>query len=230
MSETTEKTILDFANSTKILNREPLFTIGHSHHKFKKFLKLLKQHRIEVVADVRSCPYSRFEWFSRSALEKALKEDGIRYVFLGKELGARREERECYKGITADYDLISLTKAFQNGINRLRTGVKKFRVALMCSEKEPLDCHRTVLVCRHAKIFTKEIFHIHADGNLESHSDAEIRMMSRYVPAEGDLFRSPSELLNLAYKRRSDEINYVENPESTSVLGSPPKAWATERH
>lgn len=200
---------------------KPLFTIGHSTHEFAKFLGLLKQHEIEVVADVRSRPYSRFEWFSRPALEKALKENGIRYVFLGKELGARREERECYLGSRADYDLISLTSAFQSGMKRLRTGVEGFRVALMCSEREPLDCHRTVLVCRHAKHFA-DIAHIHMDGGLESHADAELRMMSRYVPEEGDLFRSPERLLDLAYKRRGEEINYVEKSEPSSILREEP--------
>lgn len=199
----------------------PLFTIGHSTHEFDKFFGLLNQYRIEVVADVRSRPYSRFEWFSRPALEKALKEKGIRYVFLGEELGARREERECYIGLRADYDLISLTSAFQSGMKRLRTGVEGFRVALMCSEREPLDCHRTVLVCRHAKPFA-DIFHIHADGSLESHADAEIRMQALFDADQKDLFLSPEQLLNLAYKRRGEQINYVENLESTSSLKEDP--------
>lgn len=199
----------------------PLFTIGHSTHEFAKFLGLLKQHSIEVVADVRSRPYSRLEWFSRPALEKALKENGIRYVFLGEELGARREERECYIGPRADYDLISLTTAFQSGMKRLRAGVEEYRVALMCSEKEPLDCHRTVLVCRHAKSFA-DISHIHADGSLEVHADAEVRMMSRYIPVEGDFFHTPQELLEVAYRRRGIEINYVDKPESSSVLKEDP--------
>jgi uncharacterized protein (DUF488 family) len=199
----------------------PLFTIGHSTHEFAKFLGLLKQHRIEVVADVRSRPYSRFEWFSRPALEKALKENKIRYVFLGDELGARREERECYIGLRADYDLISLTTAFQTGMKRLRTGVEGFRVALMCSEREPLDCHRTVLVCRHAKPFA-DISHIHGDGRLESHADAEIRMQALFDADQKDLFLSPEQLLNLAYKRRGEQINYVENLEPSSSLKEDP--------
>ena len=200
-----------------------LFTIGHSTHDFENFLELLKQHRIEVVADVRSSPRSRFEWFCRPELKKRLKENGIRYVFLGVELGARREEREVYIERRADYDRISLTTAFQSGMQRLRTGVEEFRIALMCSEKEPLDCHRTVLVCRHAKKFAL-ISHIHADGHLESHEDAETRMMERFVPEEGDLFLSRIDLLNKAYKRRGEQINYVVKPESSSVIKEePPK-------
>jgi len=201
-------------------HQHQMFTVGHSTHPYCDFLSLLQRHGIEVIADVRSSPFSRFSWFNRSDLEKALKESGIRYVFLGKELGARREERECYIGARADYDLISLTSAFQSGMERLKIGVQKFRVALMCSEREPLDCHRTVLVCRHAKPFA-EIFHIHADGHLETHEEAEIRMMSRYRANEGDMFLSKIELLNEAYRRRGEEINYVDESQSSSVREEP---------
>lgn len=141
-------------------------------------------------------------------MKRELKANGLRYVFLGDELGARRVEREVYVGLRADYELIARTPAFKAGIERVRKGVAKFCVALMCAEKDPLDCHRTVLVCRHAKEFA-EIFNIHSDGRLESHAEAEVRMMSRYVSPEGDMFRSHIELLNDAYKRRGEEINYV---------------------
>lgn len=195
----------------------PLFTIGHSTHDFSTFLRLLKQHEIDVVADVRSRPYSRMPWFSRPELEKELKTNRVLYVFLGDELGARRIERETYIGPRADYELIARTPAFARGMARLREGVAKFRVALMCAEKDPLDCHRTVLVCRHAKTFS-QISHILADGMLETHADAELRMMRKFVPAEGDMFLSRIELLNQAYRLLGEEINYVEPTETSSVL------------
>lgn len=199
----------------------PLFTIGHSTHDFATFLELLKLHEIEVVADVRSRPYSRLPWFSRPELEKELKANRVRYVFLGDELGARRVERECYIGPRADYELIAKTPAFAKGIARLRDGVAKFRVALMCAEKDPLDCHRTVLVCRHAKEFC-HISHILSDGTLETHADAELRMMRKFVPAEGDMFLSRIDLLNKAYRLRGEEINYVEPTETSSVVREEP--------
>lgn len=202
-----------------------VFTIGHSTHDFAKFLGLLKQHEIDGVADVRSRPFSRLSWFCGPTLKKELKANGLRYVFLGDELGARRVEREVYIGSRADYELIARTPAFQTGMDRVREGVSKFRVALMCAEKDPLDCHRTVLVCRHAKEFA-DIFHIHADGRLETHAEAEIRMMSRYVSTEGDMFRIRIELLNEAYKRRGEEINYVEQPETSSIVRDEP--WNDE--
>jgi len=91
-----------------------LFTIGHSTHDFPRFLGLLKQHGIEIVADVRSRPFSRLQWFCRPSLEKELKENGIRYVFLGQELGARRDERDCYIGDRADYDRIAQSPTSNN--------------------------------------------------------------------------------------------------------------------
>lgn len=199
----------------------PLYTIGHSTHEFSTFLGLLRNHRIEVVVDVRSQPFSRLAWFCGPSLKRELKAGGLRYVFMGDELGARRQERECYIGRRADYDLIARTTAFKEGIRRIRDGVANYRIALMCAERDPLNCHRTVLVCRHAKSFSN-ISHILADGHLESHADAELRMMSRYTAPEGDLFRSRIELLNEAYRRRGEEINYVEQPETTSVVRDEP--------
>lgn len=199
----------------------PLFTIGHSTHGISKFLDLLKMHAIEVLADVRSRPYSRFPWFCRPALEKELRAHGIRYVFLGDEFGARREERACYIGLRADYGLIAKTPAYQSGLARLRTGVSRFRVALVCAEWDPLDCHRTILICRDAREFA-DIHHIHPDGHLETHAEAEARLMHRYYRNSPDLFRSKCELLNEAYQRRGGEINYVDEPLSSSVLREEP--------
>ncbi len=203
----------------------PLFTIGHSTHEFPRFLALLQQHGIEIVADVRSRPFSRLPWFCRPSLERELKENGIRYVFLGQELGARREERESYIGDRVDYDRISRTPLFQKGLERLKVGVAKGRIALMCAEKDPLDCHRTILVCRYAKEFS-DVSHIHADGKLESHEKAETRLLTRYHEDAYDLFRSRIEQLNEAYKRRGEEIAYVEQPETSSVVRDAP--WNDE--
>jgi uncharacterized protein (DUF488 family) len=203
----------------------PLFTIGHSTHEFPRFLTLLQQHGIEIVADVRSRPFSRLPWFCRPSLESELKLNGIRYVFLGTELGARRDERDCYIGDRVDYDRIAKAPLFQKGLERLKVGVSKGRIALMCAEKDPLDCHRTILVCRYAKEFSA-VSHIHADGKLESHEKAEARLLTRYHEDAYDLFRSRIEQLNEAYKRRGEEIAYVEQPETSSVVRDAP--WNDE--
>ncbi len=199
----------------------PLFTIGHSTHEFPSFLGLLEQHRIEVVADVRSRPSSRFPWFSRDTLEKGLNSNGFRYVFLGAELGARRLELECYIGPRADYRLIAQTAAYKMGIERLRNGVSKYRIALMCSEREPLDCHRTILVCRNAKEFA-DIYHIRSDASLESHAQAEARLLSRYFSHGHDFFRCEDEMIDEAYIRRGEEINYIDETQTSVTRKTPP--------
>src|SRR5436190_21528851 len=113
-------------------NHQPVFTIGHSNLEFGKFVTLLKQHGIQAVADVRSSPYSQFNpQFNREPLQRALREQGISYVFLGEELGARRSEPECYVSGRADYSLIARTPAFFRGLERITQGAAKMRIAMM---------------------------------------------------------------------------------------------------
>src|SRR5438552_16394672 len=99
---------------------QPVFTVGHSNLEFTRFVALLNQHGIQALADVRSSPYSQYNpQFNRETLERALREEGISYVFLGQELGARRSERECYVNGRADYALIAQTTAFRLGLDRI---------------------------------------------------------------------------------------------------------------
>ncbi len=122
-----------------------LFTIGHSTHAWADFLHLLKTHCINAIADVRSSPYSaRLPQYNREVLDRALPAENIRYAFLG----ARRTEPECYVDGVARYDLIARTAVFQAGLDRVLSGTARFRLALVCAEKDPLECHRTILVCR----------------------------------------------------------------------------------
>src|SRR5436189_261050 len=110
--------------------RQTLFTIGHSTHEPARFIELLKQHGVRAVADVRSSPYSRFNpHFNRETMKTWLKQAGLWYVFLGVELGARRDEPECYVNGKARYDLIAKTPAFAHGLKRIRVGLSEHRIA-----------------------------------------------------------------------------------------------------
>jgi uncharacterized protein (DUF488 family) len=190
-----------------------LFTIGHSTHSLARFLELLRLHRIEAVADVRSSPYSgRLPQFNREFLQRSLREAGIRYVFLGDELGASRAERECYEDGVARYERIVQTAAFLEGLGRVRAGARRFRAALACAEQDPLECHRTILVCRHLREST-EIRHILHDGTIESQEVAEARLMAEEKVSADDLFTPPAVLLARAYDRRGAKIAYHERGE-----------------
>jgi uncharacterized protein (DUF488 family) len=190
-----------------------LFTIGHSTQSWEQFVERLLLHRIQAIGDVRSSPYSaRLPQFNRDIMERALRIANIRYVFLGDELGARRLERGCYVEGVARYDLIAQMPAFRAGLERVQSGSTRFRLALMCAEKDPLECHRTILVCRQ---FRKklDIRHILDDGHIETHAEAEIRLLTEEKELTDDLFIPREEQIAKAYERRGNKIAYHESGE-----------------
>lgn len=195
-----------------------VYTIGHSTHSLKRFVELLASHGITALADVRSRPYSRYTpQFNHEALRTDLKKVGIAHVFLGRELGARAEDRSCYVDGRARYDLIARTELFQQGIARVLHGTERYRIALMCAEKDPLTCHRAILVCRHLILRGANAEHILENGTLESHQASLARLFLELKLDPNDLFRSREETIAEAYRRRGDEIEYSEReraPES----------------
>jgi uncharacterized protein (DUF488 family) len=148
-----------------------LYTIGHSNHDQEHFCGLLLQHGIDVLADVRSSPYSRYTTqFNAEELKAALASKGIRYVFLGDQLGGRPTDPAHYdEQGHALYYRMARSDAFLQGIERLENGMKKYRVAIMCSEEDPTVCHRFLLVSRVMAERETEIQHIRGDGSLASH-------------------------------------------------------------
>lgn len=188
-----------------------LYTIGHSNHSRDAFTELLQAHRVTAVCDVRSAPYSRYSpHFNRDALKHALTAAGIAYVFMGKELGARSDDPRCYIGGQANYQLIAATPTFQEGLRRVRQGLERYAVALMCAEKDPLTCHRTILVARALRAPDVTINHIHADGLLERHADAERRLLQLVKLPDENLFASQAELIEQAYDLQAQKIAYVD--------------------
>jgi uncharacterized protein (DUF488 family) len=124
-----------------------VMTVGHSNHPIEAFLELLARNRVTALADVRSMPYSRYQpQFNKDALARSLREHGIRYVFLGRELGARSEDPTCYVNGRVEYHRRAQTETFKSGIDRVVGGMNEHRIALMCAERDPLECHRTVSV------------------------------------------------------------------------------------
>lgn len=195
--------------------QETIFTIGHSTHSRERFLGLLKQHAITAVCDVRSAPYSRVNpQFNREDLKAMLLASSIAYVFLGKELGARSEDPACYDDGRVQYERLARAELFRQGLERVQDGMKKYRIALMCAEKEPLECHRTILVARHVVELGINVQHIHADGRLESHGDALDRL-AKMLNLRGDehhMFRSAEDLLADAYRLQEERIAYTPAP------------------
>ena len=189
----------------------PVFTVGHSTHPIEAFLALLTQHGVTALADVRSTPYSRTNpQFNQETLERHLKEHGIKYVFLGAELGARSNDLTCYEHGRVQYARLARTDLFRAGIDRVIRGTNEYRIALMCAEKEPLDCHRTILVARTLSDLGVVVQHILADGRLESH-DATMERLLRVVGLpDHELFRSRDQLIADALFRQEQKVAYVD--------------------
>jgi uncharacterized protein (DUF488 family) len=187
-----------------------IYTIGHSNHPIERFLALLVQHGIGVVADVRSTPFSRFNpQFSRARLQSSLRGAAVQYVFLGAELGARSQDPGCYdEAGRVSYAKLAATDLFQSGLKRLHAGMREHRIALMCAEREPLECHRTILVARELARAAIPVTHILADGSLEGHDQAMLRLAAT-LKLQDDLFRSPLELSEQACDTQAARIAYV---------------------
>ena len=190
----------------------PVYTIGHSNHALESFMELLRKHGINEVIDVRSSPYSRYNpHFNYNALEMALEAAGIEYAFLGGELGGRPTDRSCYD---ADgrvlYDRLAETDLFQDGISYVTRHADEYRTALMCSEKDPLDCHRALLIAGTLADRGVAVEHILADGELEAHTAAIDRLIDNLkLPPNGDLFRSRDEVIAAALTRQASKVAYA---------------------
>jgi uncharacterized protein (DUF488 family) len=189
-----------------------LFAIGHSNHPIEAFIALLQRHGVTAVGDVRSHPYSRYApQYSRDALKAALADMGIAYVFLGKELGARSKDPDCYKRGKVQYDRLARQPQFAEGIKRVTEGMRQHCIALMCAEKDPLDCHRTLLVARKLHEAGVEMAHIHADGSLESHRTLESRLLEVCKLPEVDMFKRRDEIISEAYAIQGKRVAYQDD-------------------
>jgi uncharacterized protein (DUF488 family) len=213
----------DAPDTSSPADRRTLFTIGHSDHDLAAFVALLHRHGIDAVADVRSSPYGRYHvQFNREPLAEGLKRAGVKYVFLGRELGARREERETYVGRQARYDRVRTLPLFKEGLDRVRRGMATRRVALMCAEKDPITCHRMVLVCRELRGEPIDVMHVLHDGSLETTEQAESRLLEEVGLPPADLFSSRAELVERAYEIQAGRIAYTEpDPAAAANDGGP---------
>ena len=183
-----------------------LYTIGHSNLPAERFLALLAHTGITAVADVRSVPLSRrFPWFSGKALAARLPSQGIGYLALGEVLGGRPRDSTLYCDGVADYEAMAATDEFRAGLDRAVAESRKSRLCLMCAEREPLDCHRCLLVARALSERGIVAGHILASGTVEAHTATEERLIA-LGKGKPDLFADRPTLLADAYRRRARAI------------------------
>ncbi|MFL6937097.1 MAG: DUF488 family protein [Xanthobacteraceae bacterium] len=184
-----------------------LFTIGHSNHPIDRFLALLNGAGVTAIVDVRSQPSSRrYPWFSAGRLREALAGENISYVPMGDALGGRPRDPGLYRDGVADYEAMARTPEFEAGIDRVTAGLQRFRLCLMCAEREPLECHRCLLVAPALAARGLALGHILADGSIVPQATIEERLLE--LAGRDDLFSDPAARLAEAYRRRARTVAF----------------------
>ena len=177
-----------------------IYTIGHSTLPVEHFVELLAQAGIQAVADVRSNPYSRRNpQFNRESLKYTFNTHGIANSYLGEELGGRPKAPQFYCDGIADYRRMRAAPAFETGLARLHTGMRNYRIAIMCAEQNPLHCHRCLLVGRALHEQGKAVAHLLHDGALVTQQDIEAELLRLFAKQDEDLFAPVEERIDAAY-------------------------------
>ena len=174
---------------------KPIKTIGHSNHPIERFVELLKAGGVERLVDVRSMPWSRrFPQFGRERLAKSFAEAGIAYAWEGEALGGKPKAG-------GGYDDLAARPEFKDAIGRLIADRAGTSLCLMCAEREPLDCHRTVLVSRRLAEGEVPVEHLLADGTVRPHGDIE-KVLLKKIGGDADLFEDRDAQLTRAWQAR----------------------------
>ena len=192
-----------------------IYTIGHSNHTEETFMALLGRHDITAVVDVRSMPYSRYTpQFNRQILKDRLNELDIVYHFMGKWLGGRSDDPSDYDPDgQVQYDLLSKTAQFQDGLQSVVRGAKDHHIALMCSESRPEDCHRSLLLAEELRnqYQVVDLVHILPDGETQTHEALRNRIAQRDEDVrQPDMFLSSEEKIAIAIDEQIGRIAFKE--------------------
>lgn len=198
-----------------MMNRT-IYTIGYSGFPLNAFIQELKKHSISVVVDVRSSAYSeRYPDYNKPSLQQALKQVGIYYRNYTLEFGARQEDRSFYspEGYL-DFELFSKSNQFQSGVTKMINSTEKgYIIAFMCAEKEPIQCHRAILVARAFDKLGFTVIHLMPNGISKDQKTIEEELLKKYFPNINQLSlfdnRLPEEeYINAAYRKQNEQIGY----------------------
>jgi uncharacterized protein (DUF488 family) len=188
-----------------------IFTIGHSNHEIADFINLLLANRIELVIDVRSAPYSKiYPHFNRNSLEVSLTKNSIEYLFLGDSVGGRSNNIKDYSKGRVMYKKIAEKEEYISSIYLIISLTSEHKTVLMCSEKEPLECHRTLLISRSIEMLKVKVLHIHRDGQIESQGEAIQRLLAIWKLDSPSLFGEDTERIDEALTKQESKYAYFD--------------------
>lgn len=195
-----------------------LFTIGHSNISVERFIAMLRGAQVDAVVDVRSAPTSRwFPWFSAKPLAETLAGAGIAYAMMGETLGGRPRSHSLYPDGAVDYEAMAVQPEFVASLDQLIGKAAQSRVCLMCAERDPLDCHRCLLVARRLAERGLAVGHILHDGAIEPHVATEARLLALDADAAGLFAAGDSERLAAAYRHRARAVGFKQKSQPNAA-------------
>jgi len=195
---------------------DTVYTIGYSGFLINDFVSTIKANDISLIIDVRSQPYSQyFSDYNKESLQQRLKSQGVYYRNYAKEFGARQDERRYYSSSGyLDFELYAKSSSFMSGVEKLIKSMNKgYKFALMCAEKDPSRCHRTILVARAFHDAGYKIIHLLPNNEIMTQEDVEYQLVDKYFPNRSQitLFAddlSQKDYIEMAYRKRNAEIGY----------------------
>lgn len=200
-----------------------IYTIGHSNYPEEKLIDMLKFYNIDTVVDIRGTPYSKYNiQYNKEIIEQTLKSKGFIYIYMAKELAAKRMKKISYnKEGYADFEKVINEEEFVNGIERLRNGCKKgYNIALLGAMQDPIRCHRSILCGRYLRDAGFEVRHILDDYTTCSQDKIENNLLDKYFPDRAQITidslmgtgMDEKEMIREGYRRANKEIGYrIEN-------------------
>jgi uncharacterized protein (DUF488 family) len=193
-----------------------IYTVGHSNHEVSYFLELIKHFGITCIIDVRSIAASSHNpQYNKDTFSTTLKKQGITYMHFAEEFGARHQDTALLdEEGKVSFELVRKSYNFRMGVERLWKGLEKgFKIALMCSESEPFDCHRFSMISIALEKDGFSVLHILKDKTLKTNKELEKQLLKKYdkVIPKPDMFQpniTIEQQLEVAYMLRNKDIAY----------------------
>jgi len=207
-------------NTAKDNILQNIYTIGHSNREINEFIQILLHYRIKTVVDVRSKPYSKYcPQFNKETIKQAIINSGIKYLFLGEELGARPKDHSCYINNKVSFEKMMASDTFKKGISELLDEAKKNSIVIMCAEREPVDCHRAILVARVLEQKGIAVKHIIRETELLDRFEFEKKLLKKFKIQETLFDTESSKKLDIeeAYQKQEKIISYQENFQKAGI-------------
>ena len=196
-----------------------IYTIGHSNYTVERLIDMLKHYNINCVVDIRGTPYSKYNiQFDKETIRYTLTKAGFIYIYMAKELAAKRINKQSYKEEGySDFEKVIKENEFIEGIERLKNGCNKgYKIALLGAMQEPIRCHRSILVGRALRENGFNVKHILDDYSIASQEDIEQMLLDKYFSNRNqmtidDLIGNSltrKEMIQEGYRLANKEIGY----------------------